>query len=64
MMPMTSHIRWPVMKLPGSTPAPCIIQTPPAKIAIRPSIKLPVRIELDYALGLHAIADKFKLRSD
>src|SRR5712691_9845446 len=53
MMPMTSHIRWPVMKLPGSTPDPCKIHTAPTRIAIAPRIKLPIRTALHYAPGLH-----------
>src|ERR1700687_11990 len=61
MMPMMSHIRWPVIKLPGSTPEPCRIQTPPARIAITPRIKLPMRIQVQYALALHASRYSFKL---
>src|SRR5437870_11764695 len=60
MMPMMSHIRWPVMKLPGSTPEPCKIQTPPAKVAIRPRIKLPIRIQLHYAPELRSSLAKLK----
>src|SRR3989454_3820841 len=60
MMPMPSHIRWPVMKLPGSTPEPCKIQTPPAKMPIRPRIKLPIRTRLHYASALHSSPAKLK----
>src|SRR3989475_2129046 len=60
MMPMMSHTRWPVMKLPGSTPEPCKTQTPPAKMAIRPRIKLPIRIQLHYAPAVRSSLAKLK----
>ncbi len=58
-MPMMSHIRWPVMKLPGSVPVPCRIQTPPTRMAITPTTRLPIRIRLDYAVAWHASLAEF-----
>src|SRR5713101_9377983 len=64
MMPMKSHIRWPVMKLPGITPEPCRIQTAPTRMAITPTIKLPIRISIHYAVELHYSPCEVKLHGD
>ena len=47
--PITSHIRWPVMKLPGMTPAPWKIHTPPTRTPTRPTAMLTTRTPLRYA---------------
>src|SRR5437764_14305039 len=54
-MPITNHMLWPVMKLPGSTPEPCKIQTTPTRMAITPATRLPIRTALHYASALRCV---------
>src|SRR5437879_3308893 len=61
-MPMTSHMRWPVMKLPGITPDPCRIHTAPATIPITPTTTLPICMHVHYALALHTSSREPEVR--